>query len=68
MRDDLEQEKRRAEKELRQTFQDDRNSMIEEMKQAVLKEKEEHIKRLVSELSMNKRHALEHQRSKLNVS
>ena len=68
MRDDLELEKRKAETELRTTFNNDRNSMISEMENAVKKEKEEHIKRLISTLSENKRNALEHQRAKLNES
>ena len=68
MRDDLELEKRKAETELRTTFNNDRNSMISEMENAVNKEKEEHIKRLISTLSENKRNALEHQRAKLNES
>ena len=68
MRDELDAEKRKAETELRNTFHQDRDAMINEMKTAVAKEREEHIKRLVNDLSDTKRLALEHQRSKMNES
>jgi hypothetical protein len=68
MRDELDQEKRKAEIELRNTFHEDRDSMIHEMKVAIAKEKDEHISRLVNELSDTKRLALEHQREKMNES
>ena len=66
MRDDLEREKIVAEKQVRRTFVQDRDGMIEEMRIAVKRERDEHVHRIVSELDDGQRHALEHQRARMN--
>ena len=68
MRADLDEEKIVAEEHLRHTFAQDKDQMIETMRQACEKEREEHIKRVVASLEESKRESIHQQRHQLNVS